>query len=431
MTAPLPDVPPTGAPPETTGTAPHPAGSARSTPSPGSRGADDDWVELLRGILALAGEEGDLRTLLRAVARLVVQLTAADACFVYVLDRDRGDVVLLGATPDRFDRLAGTIRLPVGEGIAGWVGQLGRPAVVEDKWNDPRYRYIPELRGQDYASLVSVPMLRPPGTVVGVLNVHAHERSHFGEDTVARLAEVATLLAGIVESAVLHDRLRRREEQLEGFVVRTIELQELDRRRIAGDIHDGISQRLVSAWYHLRAALATATDPALTAELTSAAALLSEALEDSRRAITGLRPTLLDDLGLAAAITSVATGVPGVEATVELDEVDLAPHVETALFRIVQETLQNVTKHAAARTAAVRLHAKGDWVVLSVSDDGVGFDPETDPGTTSFGLAGIRERAALLGAGVHVRSAPGDGTTVTVRLPRDRARTTEPADPLT
>ena len=379
------------------------------------------WTALLRGIISIAGEERDPRSLLREVARLVVAFTAADACFVHVLDRDTAEVVLMAATPDEFDVLAGTIRLPVGEGIAGWVAQHGRPAVVEDKWSDPRYRYIPALRGEDYSSLVSVPLLRPPGTVVGVLNVHAHDPRHFGSDTVTRLEEVANLVAGLVEGAILHDRLQRREAQLEAFAERTIELQELDRRRIAGDIHDGISQRLVSAWYHLRAAISITDDPAVEEELTATAGLLSEALEDSRRAITGLRPALLDDLGLSAAITSVAAGMGDVRATVDVADCDLAPHVETAVFRIVQETLQNVAKHAEATRVAVALAHQGDAVVLTVTDDGIGFDPATAGSVTTFGLAGMHERAGLLGAKLIVRSADGEGTTITLRLPVDPA----------
>ena len=379
------------------------------------------WTALLREIISIAGEERDLRSLLREVARLVVAATEADACFVHVVDRDAAEVVLMGATPEEFDALAGTIRLPIGEGIAGWVAEHAEPALVADKWSDPRYRYIPALRGEEYDSLVSVPLLRPPGAVVGVLNVHAHGRGRFGTETVNRLEEVASLLAGVVEGAVLHDRLQRREAELERFAVRTIELQELDRRRIAGDIHDGISQRLVSAWYHLRAAISLTDDPAVQDELATTAALLSEALDDSRRAITGLRPALLDDLGLRAAITSVVGTLGGVEAVVDLADYDLAPHVETALFRIVQETLQNVEKHAQARHVDIALADDGDAVTLTVSDDGVGFDPGTVANPTSFGLAGIHERASLLGATLLVRSAPGKGTTIAVRLPADGA----------
>jgi signal transduction histidine kinase len=383
---------------------------------------DEAWTSLLREIIAIAGEEHDLRSLLREVALVVVESTAADACFVHVVDSDAGEVVLMGATPQEFDELAGTIRLPLGEGIAGWVAAHGEPAVVEDKWSDPRYRYIPALRGEDFNSLVSVPLLRPPATVVGVLNVHAHDPRHFSPRMVIRLQEVASLLAGIVEGAVLHDRLQHREADLEAFAVRTVELQELDRRRIAGDIHDGISQRLVSAWYHLRAAIALNQDQAVDDELAVTSALLSEALEDSRRAITGLRPTLLDDLGLSAAITSVASTLGDVDVAVELAECALAPHVETGLFRIAQEALQNVVKHAHATRVEVTLVPDGDAVVFTVTDDGTGFDPAAGAGPTSFGLAGMHERAVLLGATLLVRSTPGEGTAIAVRLPTDRAR---------
>lgn len=379
------------------------------------------WSSLLCEIISIAGEERDLRSLLREVARLVVAATEADACFVHVVDRDAAEVVLMGATPEQFDELVGTIRLPIGEGIAGWVAEHGEPALVDDKWSDPRYRYIPVLRGEEYDSLVSVPLLRPAATAVGVLNVHARGRGRFGIETVTRLEEVASLVAGVVEGAVLHDRLQRREAELERFAVRTIELQELDRRRIAGDIHDGISQRLVSAWYHLRAAISLTADPSVQEELSATAALLSEALEDSRRAITGLRPALLDDLGLRAAITSVVANVGDIEAVVRLTDCDLAPHVETAMFRIVQETLQNVVKHAGASQVEVSLADDSDAVTLTVTDDGVGFDPSVVAGPTSFGLAGIHERASLLGATLLVRSAPGKGTTIAVRLPSDRA----------
>ncbi len=384
------------------------------------KSAEPVWTTLLREIIAVAGEERDLRRLLRGVARLVVASTASDACFVHVLDRDVGEVVLMGATPDEFDDLAGTIRLPLGEGVAGWVAQHGQRAVIEDKWSDPRYRYIPALRGEEFSSLVSVPLMRPPSTVVGVLNVHAHDPSHFDPDTVGRLEEVASLLAGLVEGAVLHDRLRRREAELEAFAARTVELQELDRRRIAGDIHDGISQRLVSAWYHLRAAISLTTDPSVEAEVATAAALLSEALQDARRAITGLRPTLLDDLGLSAAITSVATGLPDVAVSVDVADCNLAPHIETALFRVAQESLQNVVKHARASTVELSLRRDGDAVIFTVTDDGVGFEPSAAVGSSSFGLAGMYERANLLGAVLTVRAAPGHGTSIRLRLPPDR-----------
>lgn len=375
------------------------------------------WSGLLRQIIELSTEERNLRNVVRRVAEFVVTATHADVCFVHVVDREAGELVLTGATPP-FDELAGTIRLRMGEGLAGWVAQHGAPAVVEDKWRDPRYVYIPALRGEDFNSLISVPLLRPGGVVVGVLNVHSREVRHFARGDADRLSEVASLLAGIVENAVLYDRIATREAELERFAAHTIELQERDRRRVAADIHDGISQRLVSAWYHLRAARSIVDSADVLAELTETETLLSAALDDARRAIVGLRPVVLDDLGLTAGLTSLA-GSLGADANVDVDLDQCAPptHVETALYRIAQEALQNIAKHAAASRVEIRLRETDVAVILTIQDDGVGFDAATSVGPLSYGISGMHERAVLLGANLDVRSQVGAGTSVTVTVP--------------
>jgi signal transduction histidine kinase len=388
-----------------------------------------NWDSLLPQLVELTGEELDPGDLMARVAVVIRDVTGADACFVHLLDDARGHLVLAGATPP-FDHLAGTIELALGEGVAGWVAQHGIPAVVEDKWHDTRYRYIPALRGEDFTSMVSLPLVRPGRRVVGVFNLHTRDRREFTPAEIEALTPVAGLLAGIVENALLYHRLAEREAEVERFAARTIELQELERRRLAGEIHDGISQRVVSLWFRLSAAEALlspgptgSASPARTAEaaveLAEAKALATAALEETRRAITGLRPSVLDDLGLAAGLDHLARGLPGVEAEVQVSPCSLLPHVETALFRIAQEALQNVAKHAQATWVRVALaDDPGAGVVrLEVSDDGIGFDPSTRR-PDAYGLAGMAERAALTGARLEVTSRAGGGTTVAVTVPR-------------
>ncbi len=375
------------------------------------------WAELLRQIIDLGAEERNLRTASRKVAEFVIATTGADACFVHVVDHDAQELLLMGAAPTEFDDVAGTIRLRVGEGLAGWVARYGEATALEDKWQDARYRYIPALRGEEFLSMASVPLRRPVG-IVGVLNVHSRRPSYFGEQDVAHLDQVASLLAGIVENAVLYDRLATREVELERSTAHMIELQELDRRRIAADIHDGISQRLVSAYYHLQAARARSQDSAAVSEVVAAESLVSDALSEARRAIVGLRPIVLDDLGLGAALTSLAASLGGpAEVEVDLDDCRLAPHVETALYRIAQEALQNVVKHAGADRVSIALRDKGTTVELSVIDDGAGFQAEVERSRDAYGLKGMGERAALVGAQVRIQSSPGQGTSVTVVAP--------------
>lgn len=358
------------------------------------------------------------------VAALVTEATGSDVCFVHLVDEEGRRVVLAGATPP-FDHLVGEIELALGEGIAGWVALNAEPAVVPDKWSDSRYRYIPALKGEDFASMVSVPMLTPRDhQVVGVLNVHSRQPRAYGDTDLALLTQVANLMARTIDNARLYRRLAEREAQLEGFAARTVEAQENERRRLAGDIHDGISQRLVSLWYHLLAAEDAAAsvgdDDRLRRELAVAKELATAALDEARAAIGGLRPTMLDDLGLGPSIESLARSLPVAELRLDLGPVELAPHAEVALYRIAQEALQNVLKHAGATSVMVRLATDPDGVRLLVADDGRGFAEKPSPGDgsrRSYGMGSIRERAELIGAQLTLESHPGKGTTLEVLVP--------------
>jgi signal transduction histidine kinase len=381
-------------------------------------------LELLEHIIEVTSADLDVHEVAQRVAALVTAATRSDVCFVHLVDEELRRVVLAGATPP-FDEQVGSVQLALGEGIAGWVAKNAQPAVVPDKWKDNRYRYIPELRGQDFTSMVSVPML-VRGRVVGVLNVHSKAARNYGEEDLALLTQVANLMARAIENARLYRRLAEREEMLERFATRTVEAQEMERRRLAGEIHDGISQRLVSLWYHLLAAEDAVGEPdVVRREVGTAKDLATAALAEARGAITGLRPFVLDDLGLGPGLQSLARSLTGLEVEVEVEPVELAPHVEVALYRIAQEALQNVVKHAGASTALVHLRGADDGVRLIVSDDGHGFDLDTVAAAEdrhSYGLVGIRERAELIGASLSLVSRPGTGTTVEVVVPPSAAR---------
>ncbi len=374
---------------------------------------------LLRLVIDLTSSELDLGEVLRRVPALVTEATGSDVCFVHLVDEERQRVVLAGATPP-FDEQVGTVELAIGEGVAGWVARNAEPAVIPDKWNDQRYRYIPALRGEDYASLVSVPMV-VEGRVMGVLNVHSTEERTDGPTDLALLTGVAHLVARSVEKAQLHRRLAEREEALEGFAARTVEAQEKERRHLAGEIHDGISQRLVSLWYHLLAAKDAIADPALLdRELEMAKELTTAALDETRSAISGLRPSVLDDLGIGAGLESLVRTLSGLTVQLDVAHERLPPHVEMALYRIAQEALQNVVKHAGASRVRLVLERVPEGVRLVIEDDGRGFDPDTltqSDSRPSYGMVGMNERAELIGARLSVSSWPERGTSIDVLVP--------------
>ncbi|MGH3903926.1 MAG: GAF domain-containing sensor histidine kinase [Pseudonocardiaceae bacterium] len=383
--------------------------------------ADSD-AALLSRVVEILSADLDLDGVVQRVADLITETTSTDVCFVHLLDEPGERLQLRGATPP-FDRFARKIEITVGEGVSGWVAARCKPAVITDnKRADPRYLYIPELRGEDFTSMASVPIMTRRGHLVGVLNVHTHDRREFSGADVELLRTVAGLMAGAIENASLHSRLAEREEAMERFAEQIVLLQETERRRLAGEIHDGISQRIVSLSFHLSAAAdALANDPGGAAEqIARAQELAAAALDETRNAIAGLRPPVLDDLGLAASLESLARSTQLPHVQVDTVSTGLPEHVETAVYRIAQEALQNVMKHACARHVHLRLSLTAEAVLLEISDDGTGFDPAAAGervGPGGYGLPGMQQRAELLGGQLTAEGTPGRGTTVRLRVP--------------
>jgi signal transduction histidine kinase len=376
---------------------------------------------LLLAIIEATSAGPGVGPLATAVAKLIAAATATDVCFVHVLDDAGSSLTLAGATPP-FDATAGQIQLPIGTGVTGWVASHHQPAViVEHKETDPRYQPIPALRGSEFTSMASVPMASDLAGLVGVLNVHTRQRREFTDRDVRLLTMIGRLVAGAVHQARLHRQLTSRERAYERFVEQVVAAQEAERRRLAADIHDGISQRLVSLSYHLDAADQTVReDPGYAAEqIVLARGLTDLTLDEARAAIGGLRPPVLDDLGLAGGLASLARGVPEVTIQLDLAEERLPEHVEVALYRIAQEALQNVQKHAQAASARILFSVQDDTARLEVRDDGVGFSPEPPSSSArgGYGLNSMAERAELIGGRLSIRSWPGSGTTVAAVVP--------------
>jgi signal transduction histidine kinase len=383
----------------------------------------DRELALLRELIQAASSGPGVEPLAEAAARMITTATATDVCFVHVLDDTERSLTLTGATPP-FDSEVGKIRLPMGQGISGWVASHREPVVIiHDKESDPRYMPFESLRGSDFTSMVSVPMETDPGGLVGVLNVHTVARREFADRDVELLLVIGRLIAGAMHQARMHRQLVARDRAHENFVEQVIQAQELERRRLAGDIHDGISQRLVTLSYRLDAASRAVGDDSSTAaeQLALARELVDLTLGEARAAINGLRPPVLDDLGLTGGLASLARSIPGVDVDVELADARLADHIEIALYRIAQECLQNVVKHARATNAKLTFSVEDEQARLEIVDNGVGFDTLEHPlggdEMGGYGLLSMAERAEIVGGRLNIRSRPGAGTAVTATIP--------------
>ncbi|MFO0823916.1 MAG: sensor histidine kinase [Gemmataceae bacterium] len=200
---------------------------------------------------------------------------------------------------------------------------------------------------------------------------------------------------------------------------------EADRRQTAHDLHDGVGQSLTLLVSGLRSAHETINDPDVARRCRELQHLAQQALVEVKRLALGLRPSLLDDLGLAPALERLTADVRGnhpieIAVTTEVVACERLPGaVETAVFRIVQEALANVVQHSGATAAQVALHRQNGNLIVEITDNGKGISEAAvrshKPG--HLGLSGMRERATLLGGEFSVGPISGSGTRVTARFP--------------
>jgi len=226
----------------------------------------------------------------------------------------------------------------------------------------------------------------------------------------------------------LFHQLEERNRELQALSERAINAQEEERRAIAHSLHDDTGQALSMLIIHLDRIdeRIQADQTELKKQVTDARALASNALTELRRILSGLRPAILDDLGLVPAIRWFAranleqAGI-GVVIKAPGAPLELSPAVTTTLFRIVQEAVSNIVRHAGASSVTIVLGLKDGRIDLRIQDDGRGFDPEHASRDAvelqQLGLLGIRERAELLGGQVLIESAPEKGTNLQASIP--------------
>jgi len=268
--------------------------------------------------------------------------------------------------------------------------------------------------------------LRIKDKVVGVLEAYGRE-SLADSDSVEILSSLAGQAASALENARLYEELGERERALQDLVGKLLTAQEEEHRRIAYEVHDGLAQVAVAAHQRLQA-FAQRHSPSTERgqrDLERILGLVRATVSDARRIIANLRPTTLDDLGLTTTLSLEVERLreDGYEVNFEesLGDERLPEAVEIALFRISQEALTNVRKHAQTRLVHIRLSRSRFDVLLEVRDYGRGFDPDqasagSGPGER-VGLAGMRERVAMLGGTLTIRSDPDAGTSVVASVP--------------
>jgi PAS domain S-box-containing protein len=305
------------------------------------------------------------------------------------------------------------------------IQKTGRPVIIADAQDDPRFG---DWDGNDQVrGWMGVPLM-VQNKVIGCLTLESTQSGTYGQAKAALAQAFANQAAVAIQNARLFRQVRIGHKQLQSLSRRLVEVQETERRHIARELHDEAGQALTSLMVGLRLLEGEVDEPeTIKAHVVELKQITNDVSENLHRLAMDLRPASLDYLGLVAALRQYieAFGQQHDLAmhfeAVGLDEQRLPPAIETNLYRITQEALTNVARHAQASRVDIFLERRPDQVVIIVEDDGVGFDPETVKQQSRLGLLGMRERTEMLNGTLVIESTIGTGTTIYVEVPYEHS----------
>jgi PAS domain S-box-containing protein len=367
----------------------------------------------------------DFPDLLTAVVSRALELLEADRGGFLLYDESRDDLELAAAVgPDR-DRIGARVKM--GEGAWGRAAQSSKPLVVTDYL--ARQGTSHQAHAAKLSSMLSVPLRRGDG-LLGVLYLEILDsRRRFRQRDVRLATLFANQAAIAMENARLLATVREHRSDLRELSAQLINAQEEERKRISRELHDELGQTLTAMSIDLaiiKTALPAEPNPLVMERLNETSELVDQTLDQIRDLSLELRPSLLDDLGLVPALRWYVNGYAergSVDVQLETIGLDdrLSPAMETVLYRVCQEALTNVARHAQASRVHVRLERTEDGITAVIEDNGVGFDAEQPaaPGSPrrGVGLLGIRERVSSQGGSIRVESRPESGTRLIVKIP--------------
>jgi PAS domain S-box-containing protein len=361
-----------------------------------------------------------------AAMRRLRALISCSRAEVLLVDREANDVVIVAQVTDRPTSVAVGYRYSLAERPPRAALLAGQIVIEQDFWDNPSLSpSLQQLRDEGIRARMLVPLL-VQGQFIGAIHLTA-DRSYALTDEQRSVAhELADHLAIGLQSVRLFAEVQAANARLYTLSRQLLTAQEDERRRIARELHDEIGQALALVKLNIRAVQRTAGATDLAPRLEQSLGVIEAALLRVRALALDLRPSVLDDLGLVAALQwylDQQAHLAGLAAEViTTTAVDRLPtEIETVCFRVVQEALSNVVRHAQARSFRVTVDQHDTTVGLVIDDDGVGFDAGTALARAaqgqSGGLLGMQERVMLCGGRLTIESAAQRGTTIRARIP--------------
>lgn len=365
----------------------------------------------------------ELEVVLDRILTCALEILDAEAGSIMLRDSAAGMLRVVAAHGPRGHEIVGKCQ-PLEEGVGGWVTLHGEPVLLHGAC-DRRFARICERL--DLRDAMCAP-LRVEGQVLGAINLNNRppHLEPFGDEDLDLLMALANQAAVAIRNAATFDEVRRQRETVERLLNEVNTAQVEERKRIALQLHDGPAQTMYAALRNLEAlrVLAGSGAPHVETAFAELERTIRESIDETRAVMLDLRPPVLDEWGLESALRQYAqrfekrTGIR-TEVMRKGSDGRLPAPVESCFYRIAQEALTNVWKHAEATSARVVLEVGRHACSLQVADDGKGFEPEAVSAEERehLGMMSLRDRAQLVGGRLSVECRPGRGTTVTVTAP--------------
>jgi len=386
------------------------------------------YAEALARLASRLNSQQSLHDVFLVICEETAQALKYNESTVLLLDKESDNLYFAAESLGRFDQKLEDIFCFSRQDYLILLNKFGTTILFHDISTIQPYCEMELVRTLGVRTVMSVPMIHNE-ELIGCLNVNSYDEIHLPTDGEINLLKgFADQAAIAIVNARLYDHISQDQKQMQAMSERLVRVQEEERHHLARELHDQIGQILTSLNLNLEIISRNLQEkrPSISriqGDLNNTKVMLNHLLEQIRELSLELRPGILDDLGLLPALVDHFSRY-STQTNLQIDfkhsglENRFPPDVETAAFRIIQEALTNVARHAGVEKASVRAWVDQEKLNLQVEDEGVGFDPEAvEHSNQSIGLFGMRERASLCGGFFEIETSPGEGVCLTAQLP--------------
>lgn len=381
-------------------------------------------LSIINSIMGTISHTLDLEGIITNALDEVLRLTSIDVGAVFLLEENQPGLRLMASRGLSDDAAKLASEMGMLDSSCGGVLDR-RQVIVVPNLDRKRGRRVRSLQRENVKTLVHIPLISK-GNPLGSMCVGLCTPMEFKDEDKDLLTAIGSQIAVAIENARLYAEIQQKEHISRELFKKSITAQEEERKRIARELHDDTSQALTTLLFAAEEGLEIHDRNQLRERLTRMRDLAQSTINSVHKIIFDLRPSMLDHLGLMPALRWFANArleEKGIRVTFkEVNEPRrLPPELETALFRVFQEAITNIARHAGARNVNILFEYRDDLTMVSIEDDGIGFDLydlTLDPDSLrGLGLIGMQERLELLGGDLEIKAVPGQGTRIILQVP--------------